>query len=71
LDTDQWATVSRVAGATFASRERLTRRPFDMRTAPDANGLFVGDYEGLAATPRMFTSVFGVANRNHLYITPL
>ena len=37
-----------------------------MRTAPDANGFFVGDYEGLTATPRSFTSVFGAANTNDL-----
>lgn len=66
LDTDQWATVSRDPGAPFASRQRLTRRPFDMRTAPDANGFFVGDYEGLAATSRDFTAVFGVANNGIL-----
>jgi hypothetical protein len=66
LDTDQWATVSRDPSKPFAQRQRLTRRPFDMRTAPDANGFFVGDYEGLAATSRDFTSVFAVANNGIL-----
>ena len=36
-----------------------------MRTAPDANGFFVGDYEGLAATSRDFTSVFVTANNGN------
>ena len=66
LDTDHWATTSRDAGATFAPRERLTPRAFDMRTAPDANGFFVGDYTGLTATPRVFTSVFATANSGNL-----
>jgi hypothetical protein len=66
LDTDYWATASRNAGATFAPRERLTPRSFDMRTAPDALGFFVGDYEGLAATPRVFAPVFVAANSGNL-----
>lgn len=66
LDTDYWATTSRDAGATFAARERVTRRPFDMRTAPDAGGFFVGDYEGLTATPRVFAPVFVAANSGNL-----
>jgi hypothetical protein len=36
--------------------------PFDMETAPNANGLFVGDYEGLAPAGTKFLSVFGKAN---------
>jgi hypothetical protein len=66
LDTDYWSTASRDAGATFAARQRLTPRAFDMRTAPDAGGFFVGDYEGLTATPRVFTSVFGAANTGNV-----
>lgn len=66
LDTDYWATTSRDAAGSFSRRERLTRRSFDMRTAPDANGFFVGDYEGLTATPRAFSAVFGAANTGNL-----
>ena len=65
LDTDHWIMASRDGGATFTPRERLTRRAFDMRTAPDANGFFVGDYEGLAATPRVFAPVFVTANNGN------
>jgi hypothetical protein len=66
LDTDYWSTASRDAGATFTARQRLTPRPFDMRTAPDAGGFFLGDYEGLTATSRVFTSVFAAANNGNL-----
>jgi hypothetical protein len=66
LDTDFWATTSRDAGVTFSERQRLTRRSFDMRTAPDAGGFFVGDYVGLTAVQRRFTSVFAVANSGNL-----
>jgi hypothetical protein len=62
LDTDYWATASREAGAGFTPRERITAEPFDMRTAPDARGFFVGDYEGLAAVGHRFTPVFVAAN---------
>jgi hypothetical protein len=75
LDTDYWFTASRDGGATFSARERLTRRSFDMRTAPDANGFFVGDYEGLATAVRRFLPVFvttrngNVANRTDVFST--
>jgi Neuraminidase (sialidase) len=47
LDTDLWAAHSTDGGVTWRE-ERLTRSSFDMRTAPDARGFFVGDYSGLA-----------------------
>jgi BNR/Asp-box repeat len=65
LDTDYWATTSRDGGATFSSRRRLTPESFDMRTAPDSRGFFVGDYEGLANTGR-FRPVFVTANDGNL-----
>jgi hypothetical protein len=49
LDPSNWAE-SHVGG------------PFDMETAPDAVGYFVGDYEGLARAGTSFLSVFGKAN---------
>jgi hypothetical protein len=66
LDTDYWATTSRDGGASFSARERLTPRPFDMRTAPDALGFFVGDYVGLNAVRRPFTTAFALANSGNL-----
>jgi hypothetical protein len=62
LDTDYWATASRNAAATFSLRERLTPTPFDMRSAPDAGGFFVGDYEGLTSAGRLFYPTFVQAN---------
>ena len=74
LDTDYWFTASRDGGGTFSERQRLTARSFDMRTAPDANGLFVGDYEGLQAVRRPFLPVFvttsnNLANRTDVFST--
>jgi hypothetical protein len=66
LDTQYWATASRDGGATFSAREELTRRAFDMRSAPFANGYFVGDYEGLTSVPRTFLPVFVTANNGNL-----
>jgi hypothetical protein len=53
LDTDAWFTRSSDGGKTW-SEERLTPQSFNMRLAPDANGLFVGDYEGLSALGTTF-----------------
>jgi BNR/Asp-box repeat len=65
LDTDYWATTSRDGGGTFSARRRLTPQSFDMRTAPDARGFFVGDYEGLTNTGN-FLPVFVTANNGNL-----
>ena len=62
LATDYWFTSSRDGGATFSARRRLTGRSFDMRTAPDARGFFVGDYEGLTSADGRFLPVFVTAN---------
>ena len=61
LDTDYWITRSTDGGATFHSRERITPTSFDMRTAPNARGFFVGDYEGLTPSSE-FTPFFVAAN---------
>jgi hypothetical protein len=53
LDTDAWFTRSSDGGRTW-SEERLTPQSFNMRLAPDANGFFVGDYEGLSALGTTF-----------------
>jgi hypothetical protein len=49
-----WTTETHVAG------------PFDMETAPDANGLFVGDYEGLARAGTSFVAFFAMTNDGNL-----
>jgi hypothetical protein len=66
LDTDYWFTSSRDGGATFSERRRLTPDSFDMRTAPDARGFFVGDYEGLTSAEGRFLPVFVTANDGNL-----
>ncbi len=45
LTTDTWLLRSQNGGASFA--EERVGTTFDMATAPDARGYFVGDYEGL------------------------
>ena len=53
LSTDTWFTRSEDGGETWRE-ERVTKAPFDMRTAPDARGYFVGDYQGLTALGTTF-----------------
>jgi len=45
LSTDTWLLRSQNGGVSFT--EERVGTPFDMATAPDARGYFVGDYEGL------------------------
>ncbi len=66
LETDYWFTSSRDGGATFSARRQLTDGSFDMRTAPFANGFFVGDYEGLTSAGGRFLPVFVTANSGNL-----
>ena len=66
LATDYWFASSDDRGTTFSSRRRLTERSFDMRTAPDARGFFVGDYEGLTSADGRFLPVFVSANSGNL-----
>ncbi len=49
-----WTTETHVAGQ------------FDMETAPDARGYFVGDYEGLARAGGSFVGFFAMANDGNL-----
>lgn len=46
--------------ANWGMELRLTDSSFDYRLAPQANGLFLGDYMGLSADGTDFTAVFGV-----------
>lgn len=66
LSTDYWLTRSTNGGRTFAPRQRVTPTSFNMRTAPTAQGYFVGDYQGLAWTGQRFTPVFVTANDGNL-----
>jgi photosystem II stability/assembly factor-like uncharacterized protein len=55
---DRFLSVSTDGGTTWSER-RLTET-FDLSTAPDAGGRFVGDYSGLTATADGFVSAFAV-----------
>jgi hypothetical protein len=58
--TDYWATTTS-DGVHFAVDRHLAG-PFDLSTAPFAGGLFIGDYEGLAASGNAFVAVFSMTN---------
>jgi hypothetical protein len=57
LPTDYWFLHSHDGGATWAE-SRVTPSSFDMRKAPFARGLFVGDYEGLTSQSGQFLALF-------------
>ena len=57
LPTDYWFLHSHDGGTTWIEA-RVTNTSFDMRTAPDAGGLFTGDYEGLATQAGGFVAAF-------------
>ncbi len=66
LSTDLWLTHSHDGGATFPDESRITTASFDMRTAPDALGYFVGDYTGLDHNGTTFHPAWVGANDGNL-----
>jgi hypothetical protein len=70
LPTDYWITQS---GDGVIWRERHVSGPFDLLTAPVAEGLFLGDYQGLASYGETFVPFFvqtnsgNTANRTDVY----
>lgn len=54
--TDYWLLRSRDGGTTWV--ESRIAGPFDLQRAPNANGLFIGDYHGLASIDTTFLSFF-------------
>ena len=58
-DTDVWL-VRCSSGCTSAAQwsETQVAGPFDMEQAPDAGGLFVGDYEGMTTSGTAFQPFF-------------
>ncbi len=68
LSTDLWVSHSHNGGASFlpADENRLTTTSFDMRTAPDALGYFVGDYTGLDHFGTTFRPAWVAANDGNL-----
>jgi hypothetical protein len=67
LPTDAWMIFARgnqdlTNPANWGNEQRLTTSSFDMDLAPNAFGLFVGDYQGLAAggmNANSFSALFG------------
>src|SRR6266446_7561055 len=57
LPTDYWLVVSTDHGANF-TESRITPTSFDMSIAPNAGGLFLGDYEGLGVNATAFVPFF-------------
>ena len=73
LPTDYWFTRSTDGNAW---REVRVAGPFDLATAPVAAGLFLGDYQGLAATGATFLSLFvqttdEADNRTDIFVATL
>jgi hypothetical protein len=73
LTTDYWfvhchaATDDCTSPSSWATApETHVAGPFDMETAPDARGYFVGDYEGLARAGSSFVAFFAKANDGNL-----
>jgi|SoiMethySBSTD1v2_1073268.scaffolds.fasta_scaffold06266_9 hypothetical protein len=63
LPTSTWLTVSPRGGRHFDT-ERQIAPVFDHNTAPDAGGLFLGDYQGLATFGDRFRALFVTTNNN-------
>ena len=61
LPTDYWFVDSTNHGASFGNEVHLAG-PFDMLTAPNAGGFFVGDYEGIDTSSTTFDPFFVQAN---------
>ncbi len=71
LPTDYWIATSTDA-LTF--RESHLSGPFDLKRAPDAGGLFLGDYQALTSTGNNFLPFFvqtgsgDVGNRTDVFM---
>jgi hypothetical protein len=61
LPAELWLTRSRDGGATW--REVRVAGPFDLAIAPNARGLFLGDYQGLAGSGGQFVTLFAQTTR--------
>jgi hypothetical protein len=63
LPTSTWLTVSPRGGRQF-DHERQIARVFDHLQAPNAGGLFLGDYQGLTTFDGQFRAMFVTTNSN-------
>jgi hypothetical protein len=75
--TDYWFTSSTNHGAIFGSETRITPTSFDMLNAPNAGGLFLGDYQGLDVNGTAFVPFFvqtndeNTSNRTDVFATSI
>jgi hypothetical protein len=60
LPTTAYLIRSHDGGQTW--QENQLAAPFDLETAPQSEGYFIGDYEGLAARGNSFLAVFARTN---------
>ncbi|HKE39606.1 MAG TPA: sialidase family protein [Casimicrobiaceae bacterium] len=63
LPTDNWLTRS-TDGVTWL--ESHVAGPFDLAIAPNAEGLFLGDYQGLSSAGAVFLPVYAQTNNGRL-----
>jgi hypothetical protein len=73
LPTDFWLAASGDGTSWVESR---VQGPFDLSTAPDAGGLFLGDYQGLASVGVLFVPLYtrttgDPANPTDVFAVPL
>jgi hypothetical protein len=75
LPTELWLARSTDGGATWS--ETRVAGPFDLLLAPNARGLFLGDYHGLTSVGASFVPFFaqttrdGAANRSDIFGRPV
>ncbi len=75
--TDYWFTESTDHGASFGGESRITPTSFDILNAPNAGGLFLGDYEGLDVNGTAFVPFFvqtndeDTSNRTDVFTTSI
>ncbi|MGH8077624.1 MAG: sialidase family protein, partial [Lysobacter sp.] len=74
LPTDYWLARSGDGGVTWS--ESRVSSPFDLTTAPNAGGLFLGDYQGLKSRGNVFVPFFAKTssgdfnNRTDVFAAP-
>lgn len=75
LPTELWLARSTDGGTTWD--ETRVAGPFDLLVAPNARGLFLGDYQGLTSVGADFVAFFaqttraGAANPNDIFARPV
>jgi hypothetical protein len=51
---DEYLSVSKTGGQTFAKSQRLTAASWDLRFAAASDGFFLGDYQGMVTSSKTF-----------------